>query len=113
MRFSQSYIPTLKEAPADADAVSHQLLLRAGMLRPVARGIYDVLPLGLRVQRKIERIVREEIERAARTKLLPVVHRRSSGKALAAGPPIPARVCWRRCAIAPIVSSASVPRPRR
>jgi len=74
MRYSTAYIPTLKDAPAEAELASHRLLLRAGMLRQVARGIYDMLPLGLRVQRKIERIIRDELERAgAHEVLLPVV----------------------------------------
>ena len=67
-------IPTLREVPAEAEVVSHKLLLRAGMIRQVARGIYDFLPLGVRVVRKVERIVREEMERVgAQEVLLPVV----------------------------------------
>jgi prolyl-tRNA synthetase len=74
MRFSRSFIPTLKEDPADAEVVSHKLMVRAGMLRQVARGIYDLLPLGLRVVRKVERIVREEMDRTgAQELLMPVV----------------------------------------
>jgi prolyl-tRNA synthetase len=74
MRFSRSLIPTLKEDPADAEVVSHKLMVRAGMLRQVARGIYDLLPLGLRVVRKIENIVREEMDRSgAQELLMPVV----------------------------------------
>ena len=74
MRWSKTLIPTLKEDPADAEVVSHKLLVRAGMIRPVSRGIYDYLPLGLRVIRKIETIVREEMDRAgAQELLLPVV----------------------------------------
>src|SRR5215470_17541817 len=74
MRFSRSLIPTLKENPADAEVVSHKLMVRAGMLRQVARGIYDLLPLGLRVMRKVERIVREEMDRTgAQELLMPVV----------------------------------------
>jgi len=60
VRWSQSLIPTLKEDPADAEVVSHKLLVRAGMIRQVSRGIYDYLPLALKVLRKIETIVREE-----------------------------------------------------
>ncbi|MBI4367658.1 MAG: proline--tRNA ligase [Deltaproteobacteria bacterium] len=63
MRFSRAFIPTLREAPAEAEVVSHQLMLRAGMIRQVARGIYDYLPLGWRVLRKVSRIVREELDR--------------------------------------------------
>ena len=74
MRFSQMFAPTLKETPADAEVVSHQLMLRAGMIRKVAAGIYNYLPLGLRVIRKIEQIVREEMNRAgAQEVLLPAV----------------------------------------
>jgi len=64
MRYSQYFLPTLKETPADAEVVSHKLMLRAGMIRKVAAGIYSYLPLGLRSLRKVERIVREEMDRA-------------------------------------------------
>jgi prolyl-tRNA synthetase len=74
MRFSQMLIPTLKETPAEAEAVSHRLLLRAGMIRKLAAGIYNYLPLGLRVLRKVERIVREEMDRAgAQEVMMPAV----------------------------------------
>jgi prolyl-tRNA synthetase len=74
MRFSQMLIPTMKETPAEAEAVSHRLLLRAGMIRKLAAGIYNYLPLGLRVLRKVERIVREEMDRAgAQEVLMPAV----------------------------------------
>lgn len=63
MRCSQLYLPTLKEAPADAEIKSHQLMLRAGMIRKLASGIYTWLPLGLRVLRKVETIIREEMNR--------------------------------------------------
>lgn len=63
MRSSHLYLPTLKEAPSDAEIKSHQLMLRAGMIRKVASGIYSWLPLGLRVLRKVEAIVREEMNR--------------------------------------------------
>src|SRR3989338_6180724 len=64
MRLSLVFIPTLKEVTSDVEVVSHKLMIRAGMIRQVARGIYDTLPLGLRVLRKIEQIVREEHDRA-------------------------------------------------
>ena len=64
MRYSQYLLPTLKETPADAEIASHQLMLRAGMIRKVAAGIYDYLPLGLRSIRKMEQIIREEMNRA-------------------------------------------------
>jgi prolyl-tRNA synthetase len=70
VRFRQSLIPTLKEVPADAEVVSHQLMVRAGMIRQVARGIYDFLPLGLRVVRKVEEIVRQEMDRAGAQEIL-------------------------------------------
>lgn len=74
MRQTRLLIPTLREVPAEAEVVSHKLLLRAGMIRQVARGIYDFLPLGVRVLRKVERIIREEMQRAgAQEVLLPAV----------------------------------------
>ncbi|OFV87501.1 MAG: proline--tRNA ligase, partial [Acidobacteria bacterium RBG_16_68_9] len=74
MRYRQSLIPTLKEDPADAEVISHKLMVRAGMIRQVARGIYDLLPLGLRVVRKVEHIVREEMDRiGAQEILMPAV----------------------------------------
>src|SRR4030042_2339008 len=74
MRFSRMLIPTLKETPAEAEAISHKLLLRAGMIRKVTSGIYNYLPLGRKVLAKVERIVREEMDRAgAQEVLLPAV----------------------------------------
>lgn len=74
MRASQFFISTLKETPADAEVVSHQLMLRAGLIRRLASGLYSWLPLGLRVLRKVENIVREEMDRAGALELLmPVV----------------------------------------
>lgn len=70
MRWSTTFIPTLKEDPADAEVISHKLLVRAGMIRQVSRGIYDYLPLALRVIRKIETMVREEMDRAGAQELL-------------------------------------------
>ncbi len=70
MRYSKLFSPTLRDTPADAEVVSHQLLLRAGFIRRVTSGIYDYLPLGLRVLRKIEAIVREEMDRAGAQELL-------------------------------------------
>lgn len=64
MRWTQSLIPTLKESPSDAEIVSHKLLLRAGLIRKLTGGVYTFLPIGLRVLRKIERIIREEMDRA-------------------------------------------------
>lgn len=70
MRTSQVLIPTLREDPGEAETVSHRLMLRAGMIRKLAAGIYTYLPLGLRVIRKIEHIVREEMNRAGGQELL-------------------------------------------
>ncbi len=70
MRYSQYLLNTLKETPADAEVLSHQLMMRAGMIRKVAAGIYNYLPLGLRSIRKVERIVREELDRAGAIELL-------------------------------------------
>mgnify|MGYP003339720346 CR=1 FL=1 len=70
MRLSRFFLPTLKEAPSDAQIVSHQLMLRAGMIKQEAAGIYAWLPLGLKVLRKIEQIVREEQMRAGAVELL-------------------------------------------
>ena len=70
MRLSQFPLSTLKETPADAEIVSHQLMLRAGMIRKQAAGVYSWLPLGLRVLRKVEAIVREEMDRAGALELL-------------------------------------------
>lgn len=74
MRASQWFITTLKETPSDAEIVSHQLMLRSGMIRKLGSGLYSWLPLGLKVLRKIEQIVREEMNRAqAIEMLMPVV----------------------------------------
>ena len=74
MRLSQSFIPTMRQDPGEAEVISHRLMLRAGMIRKVAAGIYSYLPLGLRVIRKIEAIVREEMNRAgAQELLLPIL----------------------------------------
>ena len=70
MRASQILLATLKETPADAEVISHQYMLRAGMIRKVAAGIYNLLPMGLRVVRKVEQIVREEMNRAGAQELL-------------------------------------------
>ena len=70
MRTSQFLLSTLKETPADAEIISHQLMLRAGMIRRIAAGIYNWLPLGLRVLRKVETIIREEMDRAGAQELL-------------------------------------------
>ncbi len=70
MRLSRYFMPTLREAPADAQIVSHQLMLRAGLIRQEAAGIYAWLPLGLKVLKKIEQVVREEMDRAGAIEVL-------------------------------------------
>ena len=74
MRASQFFISTLKEAPADAEVASHKLMMRAGMIKRLGAGIYNYMPMGLRVIRKVEAIIREEMNRAGAVELLmPVV----------------------------------------
>ncbi|MGP1664725.1 MAG: proline--tRNA ligase, partial [Rhodanobacter sp.] len=70
MRLSQFHLATVKEIPADAEIASHKLMLRAGMIRRLASGLYTWSPLGLRVLRKVENVVREEMNRAGAIELL-------------------------------------------
>jgi len=70
MKWTQTLIPTLREAPSDAEIVSHKLLLRAGLIRKLAGGVYTFLPLGLRALRKVEQIIREEMDRAGGIEVL-------------------------------------------
>ncbi|HEX5664431.1 MAG TPA: proline--tRNA ligase, partial [Xanthomonadaceae bacterium] len=70
MRLSRFHLHTIKETPADAEIVSHQLMLRSGMIRRLAAGLYTWSPLGLRVLRKVEAVVREEMDRAGAIELL-------------------------------------------
>src|ERR1700729_633367 len=70
MRLSRFFLPVLKETPSEAQIVSHRLMLRAGMIRQEAAGIYAWLPLGFRVLQKIEQIVREEMNRAGAIEML-------------------------------------------
>jgi len=70
MRTSKFLIATQKETPSDAEVISHQLMLRAGLIRKLAAGLYTWLPLGLKVLRKVESIVREEMDRAGAQELL-------------------------------------------
>ena len=91
MKASQFFISTLKEAPADAEVVSHQLMMRAGMIKRLGAGIYTYMPMGLRVIRKVEAIIREEMNRAGAIELLmPVVQPaelwQESGRFQAYGP---------------------------
>lgn len=91
MRLSKAFLKTYKEAPKEAEVISHQLMLRASMIRQVTRGVYNYLPLGYRVLKKIENIVREEMDRAgAQEILMPVLQPASlweeSGRWFAYGP---------------------------
>ncbi len=91
MKASQTFISTLKEAPADAEIVSHKLMMRAGFIKRLGAGIYNYMPLGLRVIRKVEAIIREEMNRAGAVELLmPVVQPaelwQESGRFQAYGP---------------------------
>jgi prolyl-tRNA synthetase len=91
MKASQFFISTLKEAPADAEVVSHKLMMRAGMIKRLSAGIYSYMPMGLRVIRKVEAIIREEMNRAGAVELLmPVVQPaelwQESGRFQAYGP---------------------------
>ena len=70
MRYSKFLIPTLREDPAEAEVVSHKLMVRAGMIRRLALGIYSYLPLGLRSLRKIQNIIREELDKVGALELL-------------------------------------------
>jgi prolyl-tRNA synthetase len=70
MKWTNAFIPTLREAPADAEILSHKLLLRAGLIRKLAGGVYTFLPLGLRALRKVEQIVREEMDRTGALEML-------------------------------------------
>ena len=74
MRVSQFFISTYKEAPAEAELASHRLMMRAGLIKKLGSGLYTWMPLGLRVLRKVERIIREEMDRCGAIELLmPVV----------------------------------------
>lgn len=75
MRWSKYYLPTFKEVPTDAEIPSHQLMLRAGMIRKLTSGVYNFLPSGYRVLKRVEKIVREEMDRAgAQEIMMPVLH---------------------------------------
>jgi prolyl-tRNA synthetase len=90
MRLSRFFLPTLKETPAEAQIVSHRLMLRAGMIRQSSAGIYSWLPLGFRVLKKIEQIVRDEQDRIGQEMLMPTIQPaglwRESGRYDAYGP---------------------------
>src|SRR5437867_5177514 len=100
MRWSNTLIPTLKETPAEAEITSHKLLLRAGLVRKLTGGLYTFLPLGLRALRKIEQIVREEMDRPARwNSSCPRSNRPTSGGKAAAMRPPP--TCFTKSTTAP------------
>lgn len=91
MRFSKMFLPTLREIPAEAEIISHQLMLRAGMMRKLASGIYSFLPLGLRTFKKIEQIIREKMDAIGgqellMSALLPAESYRDSGRWEVFGP---------------------------
>ena len=70
MKYSRFFLPTLREDPAEAEVISHKLMVRAGLIRKLASGIYSYLPLGLRVLNKVEQIIREEMNKAGAQELL-------------------------------------------
>ncbi|MCX5879800.1 MAG: proline--tRNA ligase, partial [Deltaproteobacteria bacterium] len=75
MRYTKYFIPTYKEIPAEAEVISHQLMLRAGMIRKLTSGVYTFLPIGLKSLRKVETIIREEMNRSGGIEvLMPAVH---------------------------------------
>ena len=94
MRWSRAFLPVLKESPADAQIVSHKLMLRAGLVRQTAAGIYAWLPLGFRVLKKIEQIVREEQDRAgAQEMLMPTLQSAELWRRAAAMTPMGRKCC--------------------
>ena len=90
MKASNFYISTLKEAPAEAELISHQLMIRAGLVKRLGSGLYSWMPMGLRVLKKIELIIREEMNKSAMEVLMPVTQPielwEESGRAQAYGP---------------------------
>ncbi|MBE9550798.1 MAG: proline--tRNA ligase, partial [Proteobacteria bacterium] len=70
MRYSRLFLPTLRQVPSDAEIVSHQLMMRAGMIRKLTSGVYIHLPLGLCIIKKVETIIREEMEKAGAQEIL-------------------------------------------
>ena len=75
MKWKNTLIPTLKENPADAEIISHRLMVRAGLIRKLISGAYSYLPLGFKIMKKVEGIIREEMEKTgAQEVLLPAIH---------------------------------------
>ena len=111
MRLSRYFLPTLRETPKEAEIVSHRLMLRAGLIRQEAAGIYAWLPLGLRVLNKVCAVVRTEQDRAGAIELLmPTCNRRTSGANRAATTPTARRCCASRIAMSARCSTARPPR---
>src|SRR4026208_1957886 len=82
MRLSQLFFTTLRDDPSDAEMVSHRLLVRAGYVRQLGSGIYSLLPLGFRVSKRVEQIIREEMDRIGSQEMeMPVVHPPATGGA--------------------------------
>jgi prolyl-tRNA synthetase len=102
MKLSQYFLPTLKDNPAEAQIASHRLMLRAGMIKQQAAGIYSWLPLGLKVLQKVEQIVREEQNRAGAIEILMPTSLRISGVNQVA-----TRRMARRCCVFKIAMNAT------
>ena len=86
MKMSKMFIPTLREVPADAEITSHQLMLRAGMIRKMASGVYNQLPMGIRVFNKIQGIIRDELNKKDVKKYFAqVLYQQNFGKSLVDG----------------------------
>ena len=87
MKMSKMFMPTLREVPADAEITSHQLMLRAGMIRKMASGVYNQLPMGIRVFKKIQNIIREELNEkgCSRNTLFRLLYQQNFGKSLVDG----------------------------
>ena len=97
MRLSRFFLPVLRETPKEAEIVSHQLMLRSGMIRQASAGIYSWLPLGFRVLEKIEQIVREEQDRSGAIEMLmPTSSRPTYGSKASATTPTARRCCASR-----------------
>ena len=86
MKMSKMFMPTLREVPADAEITSHQLMLRAGMIRKMASGVYNQLPMGIRVFNKIQDIIREELnEKGCQEYFVQLLYQQNFGKSLVDG----------------------------
>ena len=105
MRMSNLFFQTLREAPAEAEIISHQLMVRSSMIQPIAAGIFDILPLAQRVKHKIENIMREEMDGIGGQEVsLPVCILPRCGSAVVAG--IKSAMTWRASRIATIAITA-------